>query len=125
MKNTLLANLTGDRWLALSMPDLCVQVLTPSPQNVICFGDGVIHYTVKMRSSRWVLIRYDWVPCKQEIYLFLFLKILFIYFLERGGEGEREGQKHQCVAASHVPPTGDLARNPGMCPRLGTEPVTL
>ena len=34
--------------------------------------------------------------------------------MERGREGERE--KHQCVVASHAPPTGDLARNPGMCP---------
>ena len=25
-------------------------------------------------------------------------------------------EKHQCVVASHMPPTGDLARNPGMCP---------
>ena len=41
----------------------------------------------------------------------------FIYlFLERGREGEREGEKHQRVVASHVSPTGDLARNPGMCP---------
>ena len=31
-------------------------------------------------------------------------------------EGEKEGEKHQCVAASHMLPTGDLARNPGMCP---------
>ena len=31
-------------------------------------------------------------------------------------EGEREGQKHQCVVASHTPPTGDIACNPGMCP---------
>ena len=30
--------------------------------------------------------------------------------------GEREGEKHWCVVASHVPPTGDLARSPGMCP---------
>ena len=43
------------------------------------------------------------------------LKILFI-FRERGREEEREGEKHQCVVASHVPPTGDLAHNPGMCP---------
>ena len=28
----------------------------------------------------------------------------------------REGEKHQCVIASHAPPTGDLASNPGMCP---------
>ena len=30
--------------------------------------------------------------------------------------GEREGEKHQCVVASHAPLTGDLASNPGMCP---------
>ena len=49
-----------------------------------------------------------------ETFLF-FLKILFIIFRERGREGEREGEKHQCVVASCVPPTGDLAHNPGMC----------
>ena len=27
-----------------------------------------------------------------------------------------EGEKHQCVVASHVSPTGDLACNPGTCP---------
>ena len=42
-------------------------------------------------------------------------KILFIYFEREGKGGEREGEKHQCVVASHVPPTGDLAHNPGMC----------
>ena len=53
-----------------------------------------------------------WVVCNGFI---IFLKILFI-FRERGREAEREGKKHQCVVASHAPPTGDLARNPGMCP---------
>ena len=43
----------------------------------------------------------------------------FIYlFLKRGREGEK-GEKHQCVVASGVPPTGDLACNPGIFPRLG------
>ena len=42
-----------------------------------------------------------------------------------GREGEREGEKHQCVDASHAPPTGDLACNPGMCPRLGIKLSTL
>ena len=28
----------------------------------------------------------------------------------------RKGEKHQCVVASHAPPTGDLTCNPGMCP---------
>ena len=43
----------------------------------------------------------------------------------RGREREREGEKHQCVVASHMPLTGDLARNPGMCPDLGIQPATL
>ena len=49
-----------------------------------------------------------------------FLNILFIQRgrkgRERGREGEREAEKHQCVVVSHMPPTGDLALNPGMCP---------
>ena len=39
----------------------------------------------------------------------------FIIFRQRGREGEWEGQNYQCQVASHMPPTGDLARNPGMC----------
>ena len=53
------------------------------------------------------------------VILTFLLLILFIYlfiFRKRGREGEREGVKHQCVVASCVPPTGDLACNPGMCP---------
>ena len=32
--------------------------------------------------------------------------LLIYLFSERGREGEREGEKHQCVVASHMPPTG-------------------
>ena len=52
----------------------------------------------------------------------------FIYlFLQRGKEGEREGEKHQCVAASHMAPPGDLAHNPGMRPdwELNQQPFGL
>ena len=45
-----------------------------------------------------------------------FLRFYLSIFTERGREGEREGEKYQCVVASHVPPTGDLAHNPGMWP---------
>ena len=47
-----------------------------------------------------------------------FLKIFFLIylFLERGREGEREGEKHQCVVVFQAPATGDLAHNPGICP---------
>ena len=44
----------------------------------------------------------------------LFLKDFYL-FLDRG-KREKGGEKHQCVVASHAPPTGDLARNPGMRP---------
>ena len=54
-----------------------------------------------------------------------FFKILFYLLLERGREGEREGLKHQCMVACYMPPTGDLAHNTGVCPRLGIEPATL
>ena len=52
---------------------------------------------------------------------FFFFNCIYL-FLERGEgrkkerEGEREGQKHPCVVASHVAPTGDLAHYPDMCP---------
>ena len=48
----------------------------------------------------------------------------FIYvFLERGREGEREGEKHQRMVASRAPPTGDLALNPGICPDWEWSPL--
>ena len=42
-----------------------------------------------------------------------FLKSFYLFiFRERGREGEREGEKHQCVVASHVALTRELVRNP-------------
>ena len=49
------------------------------------------------------------------LHLQITFKFLFIYF-KRGKERERQGDKHQCVVASHAPPTGDLTHSPGMCP---------
>ena len=47
----------------------------------------------------------------------LFVKKYFLnLFLERGRQGEREGEKHKYVVACCTPPTGNLAHNPGMCP---------
>ena len=41
----------------------------------------------------------------------------FIYlFLDRGEGREKEKERNICVGASHMPPTGDLAHNPGVCP---------
>ena len=59
-------------------------------------------------------------PCTMEAeqltFTFSFFKRLYS-FLERGRKGEREGEEHQCVVASHTSPaTGGLDRNPGMYP---------
>ena len=46
-----------------------------------------------------------------------FLKKDIIYlFLEKRKRRDWEGERHQCVVASHTPPTRDLACNLGMCP---------
>ena len=47
---------------------------------------------------------------------FSFINFLIFILREKGREGERVGEKHQCVVAFHTPPTGDPAYNPGMCP---------
>ena len=36
-----------------------------------------------------------------------FFKIFYLFiFIEKGREGERKGEKHQCVVASHAPHIG-------------------
>ena len=59
---------------------------------------------------------------------FPFLETFFLdftyLFLERRRDGEREGEKHQCMVASFVPHTGDPAFKTGMCPRLGIKLAT-
>ena len=49
-------------------------------------------------------------------YNVFFERFYLFIFREKGKEGEREGEKHKCVVASHVPSTRDPARNPGLCP---------
>ena len=55
-----------------------------------------------------------------------FLKRFYLFiFRERGREGEREVEKHQCVVASCAPPYWALGREPRYVPQLGIEPVIL
>ena len=55
-------------------------------------------------------------PCGSPSLFFVFVGFFFFFFfLERGREEEREEEKHECVVASHTPPTGALACNPGIC----------
>ena len=54
-----------------------------------------------------------------EVYFLFFkrflIKILFIYY-QRGKEGEREGEKHQCVVASHTLSTWGPGPQPRQVP---------
>ena len=57
---------------------------------------------------------------------FTIFSFKFIYFIfrEKGREKKRERNISVWLPLM-CPPTGDLAHNPGMCPRLGIEPATL
>ena len=58
-----------------------------------------------------IVIQHLWVYI-----IYHFFKILFIYlFLERRREGEGRRETSLCGCPC-VPPTGDLAYNPGLCP---------
>ena len=64
-----------------------------------------------------------YISCPRSLHFvsFFFLRFYLFIFRERAREGEREGETHWCsretsVCASHMPPTKDLARNPGTGP---------
>ena len=56
---------------------------------------------------------------------FYFLQRFFFIFRQRERVREREEEKHQYVVAFRVPPTWDLAPNPGTCPdwELNKDPL--
>ena len=46
----------------------------------------------------------------------MFFKDFIYLYLERGEGREKERERNISVFASHVAPSGHLARTPGMCP---------
>ena len=62
----------------------------------------------KKKSSIPSLVHFSETNFLKRFYLFISRK--------RESGGEREGEKHQCVVAYCMPPTGDLACDPGTCP---------
>ena len=64
-------------------------------------------------------------PNSKPVYILLFVW-LFVCFRWGWRDGERVGEKHQCVVASGMPPTGDLTwPTTQACALTGNEPVTL
>ena len=91
----------------------------------MCRGRAVTSWALTVPQGAWhsrpTCHRPAWSPghtvdssCPSGTF-FVFFKILFV-FTERGRKRDREGEKHQFVAVSRAPLTGDLAQNPGMCP---------
>ena len=60
-----------------------------------------------------------------KILKYIYFKYFIYLYLERGKGGRRRGRETSVCGSFHVPPTGDLACNPGMCPGLGIKPVIL
>ena len=92
----------------------CLNLMLSKQENrvVTCFKKN--NWQTHGRKRDWGL---DMCPChRKSFFSFLFLRFYLFIFRERGREGEREGEKHQCVVASHVAPTGDHAHNLGICP---------
>ena len=47
---------------------------------------------------------------REEQLLNNFLKRFYLFIVrEKGRDGDREGEKHQCIVISHAPSTGDMA----------------
>ena len=58
-----------------------------------------------------------------HIYMHIYIFKRFYLFIFRRGKGEREGEKHQSVVASHSPPTGNQTSDP-LVHRLALNPLS-
>ena len=64
----------------------------------------------RMAKPEQVNIWSPFAPTLQSFQAYIFKKGFYLFiFRESGREGERQGEKHQCMVASPVPPTGALA----------------
>ena len=82
--------------------------------TVLRISSGLIKF--KELSCTWISYFIDKEIAAPSVRGFYFFKIIYFIFRQRVREGKREGEKHRCVVDPHIPPIGDLAHNPGMCP---------
>ena len=77
--------------------------------------EGITDFRLKqIRANQSEQILYKDSDSITLLFILEFKKFLKRFYLFLGRE--KEGGKHQCVVASYAPPSGDVARNPGMCP---------
>ena len=93
-----------DAWLPLTWPPLGTW-----PTTLVCALTG--NQTSDPLVCRLALSQQSHIS-QGEVFIYLFLR-LYLFIFRDGG---KEGEKYQCVVASHMPPTGDLVLNPSMCP---------
>ena len=56
------------------------------------------------------------VPVLVRLEIGILLRFYLFWFYREGKGGGREWEKYQCLVSSHMPPTGHLAHNLGLCP---------
>ena len=109
----------GTLWVCsvpqLSGTDLTVVILSiVIDDQVQC---SLLHFKIFVISLAFSGLKEEACLELLSLYFFsLFFQRFYLLISERGGEGEREGEKHQCAVAFHVPFVGDLACNPSICP---------
>ena len=87
-----------------------------SQSSQSCRGDRYRISHIDLRQAEIsMILRCYWSLVEEKSH---FWNRFYLFFRERGREGERgrEVYVYLCVGASCVPPTGDLAHNPGICP---------
>ena len=75
----------------------------------------------RARSNRSILLSHICFSLPSPLSKNKYIKS-FLNFRQTGRVGEREGEKHQCVVVSHMPPTRYLTCNPGTCPDWESTP---
>ena len=79
------------------------------PPHLLCM--------LELRLDNYGIKGWNWAFAIPRDSLISFFSKDFMYlFLERGREGEREGEKHRCVVIFRAPTTEEQAHSPGMCP---------
>ena len=84
---------------------------TPSHPPFLCWQEWASEWGIEETT-------YTLIHAVSLLFFFKLKKnfLRFHLFIFREGKGGKKRGKYQCVVASSVPPSGDLAHNPVMCP---------
>ena len=95
-------------FLIISLSGFGIRVMLSSPNE--WGGNSLCASIFWKRLERTSIIFF--LKCLVEFFSFRY----YLFIFREGKGGRKRGRECQCVVASPVSPTGDLAHNPGMCP---------